>query len=404
MELNPSTIENATLPNVLYIGDVPIEHSYHGSALIARLLDDYPLGKLVILEMGSHASLEERRVKGAVYRFAPNRWNRWLNTRFHRWASSLSSVIAPWRSREISAMPGSFKPQIVLTVAHGYSWIAAFRYARKNGLSFAMIVHDDWPQLVKQLGFTKGWVEHEFGLAYRYASARFCVSPGMVAAYEARYGVSADVLYPLRAGNARIYDQPPTRPVETRPFTVAFAGTVNGEGYANLLRTLASAIEEIEGRLCLFGPLSKEQAAGIFGSRKAVEVRGMLSARALAETCRTEVDLLYAPMSFDEQDRNNMSLAFPSKLADYTAMGLPILIHGPEYCSAVRWALDNPGAAMVTTSIECGALEAALTQISQDPNTLEKLGAAAIAVGRDYFSRESVRELLLLRFLECVRA
>ena len=40
-------------------------------------------------------------------------------------------------------------------------------------------------------------------------------------------------------------------------------------------------------------------------------------------------------------------VSFPSKLADYTATGVPLLVMGAVYSSAVRWAREFDGAAAV---------------------------------------------------------
>ena len=48
--------EASTLPRLLYIGDVPVEASYHGSALLYRLLQTYPPDRLRIIEAGLAAS------------------------------------------------------------------------------------------------------------------------------------------------------------------------------------------------------------------------------------------------------------------------------------------------------------------------------------------------------------
>ena len=38
------------LPRLLYVGDVPVEASYHGSALLHRLLVNYPPDRLSVIE------------------------------------------------------------------------------------------------------------------------------------------------------------------------------------------------------------------------------------------------------------------------------------------------------------------------------------------------------------------
>ena len=59
--------ETQSLPRLLYIGDVPVEASYHGSALLYRLLEDYPKERLKIVEAGVQLSRPERRLAGVAY-------------------------------------------------------------------------------------------------------------------------------------------------------------------------------------------------------------------------------------------------------------------------------------------------------------------------------------------------
>ncbi len=70
------------LPGLVYVGDVPVEASYHGSALLYRLLSDYPPGQLTIVETAT-ASQTERRLPNINYISRPIGKQRWLNTRFH---------------------------------------------------------------------------------------------------------------------------------------------------------------------------------------------------------------------------------------------------------------------------------------------------------------------------------
>jgi len=100
---------------------------------------------------------------------------------------------------------------------------------------------------------------------------------------------------------------------------------------------------------------------------------------------RAEVDVLFVPISFAPSDREYSELSFPSKLTDYTAVGLPLLIHGPDYCSAVRWARENPGVAEVVIAEPIGALEAALRNLSQ-PGHRMALAEQALRIGEQFFA------------------
>src|SRR5215813_363269 len=72
-------------PRLLYVGDVPIEASCHGSALLHRLLSHYPHDRLTIIET-TRASEPQRRLPKVHYIFQPIGKARWLNTRFHPYA------------------------------------------------------------------------------------------------------------------------------------------------------------------------------------------------------------------------------------------------------------------------------------------------------------------------------
>ena len=95
-------------------------------------------------------------------------------------------------------------------------------------------------------------------------------------------------------------------------------------------------------------------------------------------------------MTFEVKWREHMSLSFPSKLTDYTATGLPLLIFGPPYCSAVRWARENPGVAEVVDQEDTQELTMAVERLCQDPAYRSRLGAHASTKGQEYFSQDAV--------------
>ena len=109
---------------------------------------------------------------------------------------------------------------------------------------------------------------------------------------------------------------------------------------------------------------------------------------------RDEADVLFVPMSFEASDRNNMQLSFPSKLTDYTASGVPLLIYGPSHCSAVRWANDHRGAAATVTSEGEAGLSAVLQQMDSNAAYRMELARTAIAVGEAFFSHDAAAKVL----------
>ena len=243
------------------------------------------------------------------------------------------------------------------------------------------------------------WLDREFGRVYRQAVSRLCVSPFMCEAYRERYGAEGTVLYPSRAADCPSFDAPPERLARNdHPFTVAFGGTINSPGYVNALVNMANALAPIGGRLFIFGPVTPEAARQAGLERPNIVLRGLVKSSDFMTRLREEADALFVPMSFAAADRPNMEISFPSKLTDYTAVGLPLLIYGPDYCSAVRWARENAGVAEIVTSERSEETSAAVRRLLRNDHR-RLLASRALEVGNRFFKHE-VTERVLFAALE----
>ena len=378
------------VPSLLILGDVPVESSHHGSALLYRLFEGYPADRLLILEPSIAQSQTGRRLPDVSYRRLAAGHRRIVDSRFHRAYCGLLAVLARSRARRVDAALGGFSPDAVVSVAHGFHWLAAAAYAESEGLPLHLICHDDLPRLGAVPAVMSGWFEAEFSRVYRGAASRHCVSPWMRAEYVARYGVEGTVLYPSRAaGVARFAGLGEKTMSHSGALTVAFAGSVNSRGYVHSLALMAEALSLSGGRLLIYGPLRAEEArsAGLVAPN--IELMGMLSSGVLIQRLRSEADVLFVPMSFEPADAANMRLGFPSKLTDYTAAGLPLLIFGPADCSAVRWARSEPGVGEVVDRNELVSLAHSLERL-RDVQRRRALAERALEVGSRLFDHSEV--------------
>lgn len=372
-------------PRLLYVGDVAVEASYHGSALLHRLLSDYPCDRLTVIETATESD-PKRRLPSVNYISHPIGKARWLNTRFHPYVAAWFTHTAKSHAPKIAQSVNGAGFESVLTVAQGFGWLAAANIASKRKVPLHLIVHDDWPRVADVAPQFRHWLDERFASAYRQAQSRLCVSPSMSRFYEERYGEPAQVIYPSRAADCHDFDTPPTHLTHNdKPFTIAFAGTINSNGYIDALTTLQNALKPVGGRLLVFGPNQ-------FGLNDPnTENCGLISSSQLLTRLREEAHALFVPMSFDKRDYSNMQMAFPSKLADYTATGLPLLIYGPAYCSAVVWARDNEGVAEVVE--DKTGLSNAINRLANDPSHRVALGKRALTVGREYFTHARVQQV-----------
>ena len=373
---------------MLYVGDVPVEATYHGSLLLFRLFESCSSNKITIVETGS-PSQASRRLIDVSYISLPLANSRWLNTRFHPYWMAWYSFANTRINRPVEAALSTVEFDCVVTVAHGVGWLTAAALAERKHLPLHLMVHDDWPRVANVPPIFRRWLEESFGRVYTQASSRLCVSPFMRARYLEQYGCDGEVIYPTRATNCLSVDRAPARARgSSQPFTVAFAGTINTPGYVQALRTLREALAIVNGKLTIFGPLSQEEARANALDGPNVVLKGLVSSDELLRQLREDADALFVPMSFSQGDRRNMEMAFPSKLADYTAVGLPLVIYGPEYCSAVRWARENNGVAEIVVREDGYELSETIRRLAQDPDYRVKLGERALEVGQRYFASD----------------
>jgi hypothetical protein len=330
---------------------------------------------------------------------------RWLNTRFSRWARAALTSRAAARTGLLRRALGGFVPEAVLTVAHGFSWLTAARLAEESGLPLHLIVHDDYPTTTPVLSGLGTWQERTFARVYRQAVSRFCVSPFMEEEYRQRYGVAGQVLYPSRARQNPASDQVPATYARTKgPLIGAYAGNIVDPEYASLIVALAKRLDVRGGKLLLFCPLSGDELSALGLNRSNILPQGLVDSDQMIRRLRDEADFLYVPMAFDSASiQSNMRLSFPSKLTDYTATGLPIVICGPASCSAVRWARDYSPVAEVITSVEPADFDASLNRLDL-PSCRESLGRAALAVGTRLFSHQAAFEMLRAALLSANQA
>ena len=390
-----------SFPRLLFVADVPVEASFHGSALLYRLLQDYPADKLLVVERQPIVSKPERRLPGVEYRILPRGMTRFLSTRLHNGYVPVYFSLAGLDARMIGRMTRDFRPEAVLSVHHGYTWAAAARLAKQQALPLHLILHDDASTAICAWKTGRSLGETLTQQAYKQAASRLCVSPFMEEEYARRYGERGTLLYPGRAKDAPAFSDVAPRikhPAGTP--TVAYGGNIYWQGYAEALKAVSLALEPLGGRLILFGPHHPEMTRRWGLNRPNVEFRGLVTSAQMIQAFRDEADCLFVPMSFEAEDRRNMEISFPSKLTDSTIPGVPLLIYGPPYSSVVRWARENAGVAEVVDSCEPESLRAALKKILGSVALRQELGQAAMLGGRKYFGYETCRDIFFGRLTE----
>lgn len=382
-------------PRLLYAGEVDVQAYCHGSLLLYRLLQDYPKDRLHILETSPGGSEKERRIPGVAYEHLPLPGRFLFHNRFTRLYAGLLPQASSQLGRELCDRLCSLPWDALITVAHGHSWIPGFDLAVKLGRPVHLVVHDDWPRYTASSRLMQRRLDVEFARRYRSATSRLCVSPHMEKEYRRRYHAPGKVLYPARGEGALMRGETPrassgklTNPV------VAFAGTIATEGLEQVLQLCARALRSLNGRLLIYGPTTEEHLSRHGLEEPNLEVRGLIPPDQMVDELSREADVLFLPMSFAPADRDMIQINFPSKLTDYTATGLPVLICAPPHSSAVQWEHDFPGCAAVVDHADEPALTQALRRLCDEPEWRSALAARARQVGNECFDPRQAQHVL----------
>ena len=388
---------DVVMPRLLYISDVPVEASQHGSALLFRAFETYQADRLRIVETGL-PSQPSRRLPGVAYASMPIGRRRWLDTRLHGVYSAWLTWGAAGRSDRVMSSLSGFDVEAIVTIGHGFGWLTAAEVARRLDVPLHLIVHDDWPRVSAVSESFRPWLDRTFARIYSGAASRLCVSPFMAEAYERRYGVSASLMYPSRSKDCPVFDAKPPRQIGDGEMVIGYGGSSSSQ-VVESLRALARTLPGTRTRLAVFGGFDEDAKRRLLAESGAIAFHGFVPFDRMIRELREIADVLFVPMSFDAAQRDNMTISFPSKLTDYTATGLPLLIHGPAYSSAVRWARAGNEIAEVVDEPLDAPLGAAIQRLRGEPNRRFLLAANAVAAGQRFFDPSVARDALAAALL-----
>ena len=172
---------------------------------------------------------------------------------------------------------------------------------------------------------------------YRFAKERFCISPEMAAYNEARFGVPGKVLYPI--SDPKIQPRPLEWSKDLRQpphLTIGYAGSTS-YGYGEMMVKCLPHLAEAGARLELCCPKPSGRVVDLLES-PIVKWHGYKEASEAIRVLQERCDVLWLPYLDPAGSYERLySTHFPSKLADYAAARMPILVIGPAFASGVRW-------------------------------------------------------------------
>jgi glycosyltransferase involved in cell wall biosynthesis len=287
--------------------------------------------------------------------------DRLLRTRMYRFVHSYKHLWAGnFIPDEVEKAARQFKPDLIFTIAGAWGWTTLMSQRLASRLKVPLVgSFNDWfdfSGIIHPLA--RPLLEKKFRSFYQACDLAWCTSEGM--REELGPHPNAQVLYPVGAKvQPAAFDPAAARNGKSK-FIVGFAGNL-GHWYGKMLEELVTVSldsQSIEFRI--FGSNPSWSAA----FDNIVRANGVYRGQVPFDELRREMaamDAVLLPMGFGPECALTERTSFKTKFLDYLCFGKPILLWGPEYCSAVRYAREFDSAEICLSCRSADCLQSTLS-------------------------------------------
>lgn len=392
-------------PRVLILSDEGPQTGTAGGLLLHRLFRACPPDRLRVL--ARHVPTIGDGLLGVPYRKLLPPWHRFEGSRFHRLKRSLRAwgLVPASPLAHLEGLLDGFAPEVVYCVMqHAQYYDTAHRFARLRGLPLVVAVHDVNDEFEPVYPWAEDAVRCRDGAFYRFAARRLCISPEMERLCATRFGADGTVLYPNRSEE-----------LAPRPFaladalrqpgrlTIGFAGNLN-YGYGAALTQLLPALRSATVRLVLYGRAPGPELAALAAATDCCEFRGFVPSADAWAGIQRECDAVWLPYPnpaglMEHLYRHH----FPSKLPEYLALGMPVIVTGPDYATGVRWARANADAVACAPGADPVEMTALFQRLATDHAARRQLAECGWQAGQRDFDPAAICAQFLAHLNAAVR-
>lgn len=365
---------------ILLISSVLPRDTIGGEVVLYRHLSQKSELRLVIATDNWQGLLSEDTIEIPDNRLL----KRLTRTRISKWVHDVRQCFDTFHdTKKLRHYIKHQKPDIILTVAHHELCWLAKHMSQEFNIPLVTFFHDWWPDLAYVHSFAKKVLTHRFKQLYQQSQLAFCVSEEMQQALGKH--PNAQILFPI--SERMVIKKPLEILVREEAFTVIYAGNLSGI-YGPMIQALCTSFSEISKlQLKLFG-LQPDWQESLVQQVKSKGIYGGFISNLDQEL--SNANALLVAMSFNQLDKMRMQTSFPSKLVGYCQFGKPIIIWGPEYCSAVRWGRQHQSALVVSSPL-VQDLVGAIEELATQPKEQTRLGNKALEMAQGMFNQEKIQ-------------
>lgn len=323
-------------------------------------------------------------------------WTRLARTRLYKAVHSWSHLVGTLKTPEtVLQQAKDFGAEAIFTVAGSWSWMAkmALDVASRLGIPLVGSFNDWWNYNSIRYNWLDSLLDRNFKQFYQRCDLALCTSEGMQEALGTH--PNSVVLYPT--GAVLSNHQTLVNSEINKSFTVAFAGNL-GDWYGKMLESLVSLNQDSKLNFKFFGSNASWTAYFAQKIKNTGIYQGQVPFEQLTQEMK-EVDALLLLMGFEDTCAQIESTSFKTKFLDYLSFQRPILLWGPDYCSAVRIAQEFDSAE-ICTSIEPEDFLRTILQIKANGDRQKQLVTNARQMYEERFHPDKIHQLLVTKMRE----
>ncbi|HQJ64446.1 MAG TPA: glycosyltransferase [bacterium] len=240
------------------------------------------------------------------------------------------------------------------------------RLKKLTNLPLAVHIFDDWVEH-NRFGYFKiifkPLLEHDFKKLLKIADLKIAICEDMKIAYEKRYKAQFYYFHNPAHDTANLSSIDKERVPNS--IEILFIGTI-GEHNIDLFVALGHAIdvlqsEKIKIKLRFFGYISKPFILGVLDTINGLEINKPLDNHQIPEILANS-DILLLPLSFSKSQKNYIQYSMPTKVSEYLASGVPILVMAPDKYALTNYAVKGQWA-FVVSEINVNKLVTAIKEL-----------------------------------------
>ncbi|HEY4784822.1 MAG TPA: hypothetical protein VIH57_02180 [Bacteroidales bacterium] len=289
-----------------------------------------------------------------------------------------------------------FYPDMVISVMLDYPYyFNAYRIAKKYNIPLHLICHDDVEDFMRLKGIFRTLMVTKNKKIYRFATTKFVVSPEMGNEFRIRYETNEySVLYPNRDEKLRPRPVNYSKNLRKSPtLVIGYAGSLN-YGYDLQLKSMLPAFYGTNTLLFIYADKAMNHLENCSFEKTVVFKGYSPDPLQTWEKIKEECDAVILPYCFNENgDYELYKTHFPSKLTEYLALGLPVIITGPQYATGVKWGLAHPDASITINTFDLKKYENAFIELKNNDTLRIQLSSKANVYAVQEFDPVKIREL-----------